>query len=369
MVRGIGFILLLVVLAAAFAVWRLLDHAGQFTTPEEVPVASCMRIDAPTGGEDHQVDQKTGWLFSSAHDRLAASVMPKRGGIFAIDLNNTDAGFFELTAADIEGMPAEFAPHGMSLYRSNGRMTLAVINHTSAASVVELFDVVYAETDEGELRPSLKHLWTVSSEHLRNPNDVVLVDHDRYYVSNDHWYPDGFLQNMETYLILDIGQVVYGEGRHVRVVAEGLSYGNGINASADGSVVYVTETTDNTMRVYDRNKETGELRLRSGNAGRVAVGYGPDNIDRAPDGSLWVTGHPKILKVAGHAADPSSPSPTEVVRVQMDSSGGFASKETIYLNDGTEISTGSVATVYADRFIIGSIFSSFVLDCPLPEAG
>ena len=92
---------------------------------------------------------------------------------------------------------------------------------------------------------------------------------------------------------------------------------------------------------------------------------GPDNIDIAENGDLWIAAHPKALKVGPHGADPSVPSPTEILHVPVGPDGQPGEAETIYLNTDGELSTGSVAAAYKGRVLAGTIYDDALLSCPL----
>ncbi len=96
--------------------WRFLAAAGYFTAIKlEVP-AVCSVVPSPPGPEDIEIDRARGLAFVAASDRraLMAGNAASRGGIYVIDLTApTDHWQLRpVTAAE----PADFHPHGLSLY-------------------------------------------------------------------------------------------------------------------------------------------------------------------------------------------------------------------------------------------------------------
>ena len=92
-----------------------------------------------------------------------------------------------------------FHPHGISVYEDpDGKIFLAVVNHhsgglfnSSEGHSIELFRY---EVD------SLFHIRSVSGPLMISPNDIVLINKDQFYVTNDHGSSSGLMQTLEEYL-------------------------------------------------------------------------------------------------------------------------------------------------------------------------
>ena len=110
--------------------------------------------------------------------------------------------------------------------------------------------------------------------------------------------------------------------------------------------------------IYDRDQITGTLTLNE----EVDVNTGVDNIELDEAGSLWIGCHPQLLKFVAHAADPANFSPSQVIKLTQDSSGHYQLEE-VFLNDGTSYSGSTVAAVYKNKFLIGSVFEKTMLVC------
>ncbi len=354
----------LVLIAAAVMAIRFLTNAGVFTEAAEVGAGLCRPIGAPAGAEDIAIDRETGWLYVSATDRraVAAGDTGLRGDLYAFRPDDPDNGLTPLTG---EAPPA-FRPHGISFWAApdGSEKRLFAISHPNEdLHTVEIFRI----GPNGRLA----HLETVADPLIRTPNDLVAVGPRQFYVTNDHRYGFGadLLRGVEDVLRLNGTDVVYFDGTTGTIAADGLTYANGININADGSELYVTETTDGILRIYDRDTETGALALRPVDHGRLWVGPGPDNIAVAEDGTLWITSHPNLLKFLQHAQDPAAPSPTRVLTVALDPDKGAHTVETVYLTHGSDLSGGSVAVPAGDRFVVGSVFEDKILICGRPGGG
>lgn len=362
-----GLLLALVLGWALWRGWEIAEKTGSLRklTYAEPPV--CRTVAGAVGGEDIQIDHQTGIAFVSAFDRRKGWAGDKsvRGMIGAFSVAEGDDHVMDLTDPAQSGAPQAFAPHGLSLFVApDGQRTLAVVNHASGETV-EIFDVIQVQGIDGPAMPRLKHRRTVSDPKFRNLNDLVLVGPDAFYATNDHHFPAGFMQTVENYLMLDLTDAVYFDGSSARTVAAGLTYANGINVSPDGKRVYIAETTDNVLRTYDRDPETGSLKPVKGKWGKTDLHFGLDNIDVAADGSLFIAGHPKLFDFVAYTKDEKHPSPSEAVRLTMGKDGWEVKQ--IYLNDGRQISALSVAARQDAALVLGPILAEGVLVCPYKD--
>lgn len=348
---GAGAVLGVLVLIVGIFVFRIYMDFNQFTTLWPNPVGACVDVATSVGPEDLAVDHETGFVYTSAYDRRTFRAgTPVRGAVQRFDLNDLSKPAVDV----VPTTPEDFKPHGISLYKGDdGTKRLFVINHPNAGGhVIEIFDVA-ANGD-------LTHAESVTGDFIITPNDVHAVGPRQFYATNDHANESGWARRMEDYFRQDKSSVVYFDGTASRLVAEGLTFANGINGSPDGSQIYVTETTDMMVRFYDRDAATGALTLDQ----QVPITSGLDNIDVHPDGSLWIGAHPKLLDFQAYANDPDQISPSQVIKlVPQGERGGEATE--IYLDLGTQISGSSVGARWQDKLIIGSVFEEKVLVCDL----
>lgn len=363
--RFLAIVAVALVAAVGWRAYVILDRAGEFRTLTYTDNSLCQPVGGAVGAEDLQVEPgSSGFVFVSAFDRrrFYAGQKATRGSIGIFEIGTAGvSNAVSLTGAEASGAPA-FAPHGMSLFAR----TLAVINHANGDSV-EIFDVTEVGRDADLPPPPLDrvrlvHRRTIKSPLFRHLNDLALVGPDQFYASNDHRYREGFMRQLEDYLGLDATDLVYFGGKEARVAAKGLTYANGVAVSPDGAHVYVAETTDNTIRTYARDAASGNLELLH----IENVHSGVDNIDVAPDGSLFIGAHPKLFALLKHFKDPSHPSPSEVIHLIPKDDGW--ERKTVFMDDGRLFSAGSVAaTGGSGHLVLGSIFAKDILVCPYKE--
>jgi arylesterase/paraoxonase len=265
--------------------------------------------------------------------------------VYGYDLSSPDPQLINLTR-DFQG---SFHPHGISLYSEAGYTRLFVVNHRPGADGIEIFDVRNAQ---------LYHLRTIEGELLTSPNDVLAVGADRFYVTNDHGSTTSLGQTLQDYLRLPKSNVVYFDGSRFSVAAGGIRYANGINRSSDGHAVYVASTTGLRIRVYRRDHTTGALTFDRD----LKVRTGVDNIEVDPLGRLWVGCHPRLLTFAKHIADPTRPSPSQVLKITLRPQKP-ALVEEVFLDLGETLSASTVAAVYRDVMLIGAVLGDRFLHC------
>lgn len=340
----------------------LANDAGEFRTIADQQYGQCRQVPGMPGSEDITIRPDGRFAYISSDDRRSViNGNPTPGAIFRYDLSTTAATPVNLTPdADLH-----FRPHGISLYvGADGRETLFVVNHpgeslfgapegegSALLHTIEVFDVV---------DNSLVHRQTHTNDLMISPNDVVGVDHERFYFSNDHGSRPGMLSQLEDYLRLPWANVVYFDGDSFSEAAGRLSFANGINVSPDGTQLYVAEVSRNRIQVYQRDAASGSLTQQHD----IEVGFGADNIEVDPaTGDLWIGGHARLLTFVRHATDAKVNSPSQVVRVRQGTSGYQVS--TKFMDTGELISGASVGAWHRGRLLIGSVFEDHIVDCTL----
>lgn len=333
--------------------WRFLAAAGYFTAIKQEVAAQCTTIPSPPGPEDIQIDRARGLAFVSASDRraLMGGNAASRGGIYTIDLTapSDQWSLHPVTASE----PADFHPHGISLYSGpDGMRRLFAVNHRAAGGhSIEIFDIAADGT--------LTLFKTIEDPLLVSPNDIVAVGPDSFYATNDHGTSNRRAAMIDDLLLMRKGDIVYYDGKSMKVAGGRLAFPNGINVSADGKSIYVTEFFGLALHIYTRDAATGALSPRD----YTPLGTGLDNIDVEEDGALLIAAHPKITSFIGHAGDPKKLSPSQVIRVELSPKGDGGRAGTIYLNLGEQISGSSVAAGYRDLMLIGNVFDPKILVC------
>lgn len=355
-------LVVVLVLVAACAGWGLYLYviAGELDTLEPHFTGTCRRVAGVVGAEDITIHPSGAYAYISSDDRRATRAgKPVPGAIYLYDLTRPGARPINLTP----NAPADFHPHGIGLWiQADAPDRLFVVNHPGAslfgdsptAGPPHTIEVFERQTDR------LVKLRSLSGQALVSPNDVVPLDAQRFYVTNDHGNQSGFWRTLEDYLLLERASVVYYDGAKFERVAGGLQYSNGINLSRDQAELYVAETTARRIAVFKPDLVTGRLEPEE----TISVDTGPDNIELDAEGALWIGCHAKLLTFVSHAADPATLAPSQVLRATKSAEGKWRIEE-IYLNLGEELSASSVAARYGGRLLIGPVFDDHFLDCRL----
>lgn len=292
------------------------------------------------GPEDLDLDAESGLLFIASSDRWALQKgVASQDGIYVLQL---DSGVVPQKLPTTYS--GSFHPHGISYLKNDTAAWLFVVNHNNQGSFVEVFEF---------RNDSLIHLRSIKDELMCCPNDIVAVAPDKFYVTNDHGIHDGFFRTLEDYLLIPLSYLLYCEDHSFTKVYTGLKYANGVNISADGSVLYLTHTTGRELLTFNRNKETGKINLIS----TTELHTGVDNITVDIEGNLWIAGHPRLLAFVAHAADPDNKSASQVLKLSPVSPGEYQIEE-IYMDDGNQLSGSSVALKYKDELFTGVVFES-----------
>jgi arylesterase/paraoxonase len=337
-----------IVLVIVLLILKTFRDAGEFK--EIVPhfAGQCETISGVLSSEDITIHPQTGIAFISSDDRRPwfQGKQGRQGAIFSFDLASDQPGLVNLTGDFDE----EFHPHGIGLFLGQkGDASLFVVNHRKEGHFIEIFDYEHNR---------LIHRKSIRGDLMHSPNDVIPVGPESFYVTNDHGSESEFGRTLEDYLQLPRSYVLYYNGESFNIVAKDLTYANGINISRDGKTIYVAATVARKVFVYDRDMASHALKLRH----EIDLGTGVDNIEVDEEGNLWIGAHPKLLTFVKHSKDSNVPSPSQILRVTVESTGEHKVDE-IYLSDGDDLSGSSVAAVFQDIMLIGSVFDERFLRC------
>jgi len=337
-----GTVVFVGVVAMAF---RSLTALGVLASDPEPVKLACHMISGVTGAQDFAIDRKANLLFISAAN---ARKPDTADGLYVLHLDEANA-----RPERMAGSPKDFHPHGISLFVApDGSRTLMAIHHPKPdESGVEVFDVVNAKGGV-----ALKSRTSIDSSLLSHANDIVAVDPERFYATNQTGSGTGFGKMMEMFAIWPRGSVVYFDGRMFRPGASGLSFPTGIAASADGTTVYVSELLGRKITLFTREPYSGTLTK----SGEIAISGGPDKID-VDGATLWTTAHPKPMQLQSAMAHPKQASPSDVWRVDG------TTPTLVYANDGKPFSAAAAAVSANGHLYVGSVFDSGILDCTLPH--
>ncbi|MEN9837479.1 MAG: hypothetical protein RLZ79_1147 [Pseudomonadota bacterium] len=331
---------------------------GQFRDLTPLPATLCRNVALPGSAEDLQLDRGRGLAYLSVLDRRGlVEGLPVTGQLMQLDLNNTAMPVTNAARA----LPANFRPHGMSLYRmGDGAQRLFVISHPpEAPHTIEVLE----QRSNGIFQP----VETILNELLVSPNAIVGVGPRQFYAANDKG-DGGLLTRLRELLFREgFSTIVYFDGEQMRIVASGLKSASGMAMSPDGLTLYVAETFGRRIAIFDRNSSSGNLRLRE----YLEIDGAPDNLQVDPEGALWIAAHPKLLDLVRHFADREHAAPTRIIRYRTRPDAPLVDDRVeirdMFLDLGQSLSAGSVGTPFGGQLLIGSITEPKVLACRLPD--
>jgi len=295
------------------------------------------------GVEDIAICRADSFLILSMDDRAARrDGNAHQGGLYKIDLRKPIepvliSGNFDQT----------LYPHGISLLKTDsGQYQLLVINHVQGKHTVEKFAL---------FGDSLVHKESISDPALISPNDLVAIDENHFYVTNDHKYRSGMNRFFEDYLGLAISNVVYFDNGGFSEVADGIAYANGINYDVDRNLMFVASPRGFRVKVYSKQSD-GNLEFIEDIRTRTGV----DNIEFDEDGKLWIGCHPNLMKFARYATGKTPESPSEIITIDYRGEDDYEVKS-VFVDDGSIVSASTVAVPFGNLVFIGNVMDESVV--------
>ncbi len=290
-----------------------------------------------SGAEDITVSNTDLFALISATNR---TVYPpadeQQGGLYLMDLNSQDYNPILLTSE----FPSAFAPHGISMIKTDANYKVMAVNHTSKNHSIEVFKLV---------KNKLSYIKTLTDKTMISPNDIVLIDEHKFYFTNDHKYTKGIGRFVEDYAGLSFSNVVYFDGENYHEVANDIAYANGINFDAKRNFIYVASPRKFLVKVYTRNNDGTLIFIED-----IPCGSGADNIELDTNGKLWIGGHPNLLRFAAYAKGKKETSPSEIITIDYRGLNDYTIEQ-IYLDDGSTMSSSSVAAPFEELILAGNV--------------
>ena len=328
---------------------KTIYEAGQFKTIEPQFDGTVRSIEGIDGVEDLTIHPRKNIAYLAGDDRFAWwHGQSSQGAIYRMNLDNPQAKPINISAH----LNMEIHPHGISLYADSVEGDyLFVVDLTNHEH--RILEFLYTDSLGLEYLREFR-----DTAMMVSPNDVVAVDANRFYFTNDHASSGKFWQMLEDYLQLRMASAIYYDGNSYKIAADGMAYANGINISEDKKLIYVAATIDRMIYVFDRYSEEGDLSL----ADKIPLYTGVDNIEIDEFGALWVGCHPKLLDFVAHSKDKNKLSPSQVYKVKWFAPGDFCI-EKIYEETGENLSGSSVAAARGHHLLIGPVFDDHFLWC------
>lgn len=346
----------LLVSVIAFQAYRMSQDTGYFLDIQPKTYGICKKMPGPPGSEDINIDRERQVAFISAGNgreafegyRTGSQKKVANGDIWLLDLSRKDSEPRRLNV-DAGG---SFHPHGIDLLQlENGKRELYVVNHPSRG-VHEI--LVFTVNDDHSL--ALKN--RIHYPELISPNDIKAIQSGQFFVTNDHGSPlSSIMYTLEDYLGLSRTSVTYYDGAKGSFVIEGLKSANGITLSDDQQTLYVAEALGRKVKRFKRGKTIRDWQF----VDMISLNTSVDNLEWGDDGQLLSGAHPKIFDLLAHFENAANISPSQVVSIDVNRSP--MTYETLYMNDGSELSGSSVATMLDGEMLVGGVADTHFLRC------
>ena len=336
-------ILLLLLILVIFII-HVIVSTGYFKTIKNKFDGEIVKKIMLAGAEDITVNTEDGFALISATARKKLPTEEEEfGGLYFMDLKDGQYAIRNLTS----NFKKPFAPHGISMLKTtDSTFKVMVVNHTPKGESLEVFHLE---------KETLTHVTTLTNDLIHSPNDVVMLDENRFYFTNDHKYIDGLGRLLEDYGGLSISNVIYFDGENYQEVANGIAYANGINYDAKRKLLFVASPRKFLVKVYTRNDD-GSLDFIED----IDCDTGVDNIEFDAQGNLWIGAHPNLLRFASYAKGKKEIAPSEIIKINYRGKKDFTI-EKVYENDGTQMSASTVAAPYEDLILTGNVMDTHFL--------
>ena len=299
------------VLAAAFAVAACAAESGADApaTAGCAPSDGLRFICGPVASEDLARVPGTRWLIASgmnigqpahlylidARGKTAGVLFPLGEPQMALDRRIAPgcSGPPDLSRMSTDGLGLRPGPHGVHM--------LYAANHGDRRAI-EMFRL-----DARGARPRLRWVGCAAMPPGTLPNAVAPLPDGGLLVSSfyDPTDPTAWARMARGE---DTGRILeWRPGTGFRPLPGGVMSGaNGLETSADGSLVYASAWSGRRLVI---------LSLRDGTRREIALDFLPDNIHRLPDGSLLVGGQRARVEDVAACAGPQCPQAWELARV------------------------------------------------------
>lgn len=348
--RGLGVLVALVVSVSVWSLWRM----DAFRTTPAPFAGACLVLEGSGSAEDIAIDPVHALAYISVYDRLAmvAGREPGRGGVAVLPLNAGAVSYGVDPVPELQ----DFRPHGLSLFRDEaGELNILVINHRSdGRDSVERF----VADDRGAVQ------WreTLHSPLFTYANDLVAVGPRQFFLGTDSGAANGWQRGLEMLGLIGLSDIVYFDGSAATVLVEDFPSAGGIDASGDGTTLYVSATASRELVIY----QVGEARAVLREVRRISLPLSPDNISVDAADKVWLAGHPKVMGLVRHFASQGEwPAPSMALRI--DPNTGQA--DTVFADSGQMLSASSVAVPWTfgntQELLLGGITPKRMLRCRL----
>ena len=321
----------------------LMKSTGFFRSIEKEFDGNILKKINIVGAEDITINHIDSFaIISSTNRKNLPAIDQEHGALYFFDLKNINSKPVLLT----ENFHKPFAPHGISIYSKNNETTIAAVNHTINGEFIEIFKLK-------DLK--LTHIKTLENELVSTPNDIVLLDHETFYLTNDHKFKTGFMRIIEDYIGLSISNIIFYDGKKFVEAAKGISYANGINYDENRNLLFVASPRKFEIKIYKKETDNSLTFIEN-----IYCGTGVDNIEFDLKNNLWIGAHPNLLHFNSYAFGYNNISPSEIIKLQYFGIENYK-LETVYLENGEEMSGSTVAAPFGNLILMGNVMDDHFL--------
>lgn len=337
-----GILISILVLPVLFII-NIFLSTGFFRTIENKFDGEILKKVNLKGAEDIAINKIDSFaIISSTARKSFPKTEQEIGGLYFLDLKNKNYDPIHLTG----NFERPFAPHGISIFRKDSINIIAAINHTIEGEFIELFELIGSK---------LTHKKTLEHELIYSPNDIVLLDENRFYFTNDHKYKDGIKRLAEDYLGLAMSNVIYFDGMNFVEVANKIVYANGINLDSKRDLVFVASVRGFLVKVYQKNEDNSLTFVEN-----IYCNTGVDNIEFDSKNNLWIGAHPSLLHFNFYANGNKKTAPSEIIKINYIEKGNYLIEQ-VYMGKGNAMSGSTVAAPFGDLIFTGNVMDEHFL--------
>jgi len=336
-------ILLLILVLLVLFIINIFWSTGFFRAIENKFEGKILKKVNLTGAEDITINKIDSFaIISSTARKSFPKTEQETGGLYFLDLKNKNYEPIHLTG----NFKKPFAPHGISIFKKDSISIIAAINHTIEGEFIELFELFGTK---------LTHKKTLEHELIYSPNDIVLLDDNRFYFTNDHKYKDGIKRLAEDYLGLAMSNVVYFDGINFIEVANKIAYANGINFDTKRNLVFVASIREFLVKVYQKNDDHSLTFIEN-----IYCNTGVDNIEFDSENNLWIGAHPSLLHFNFYANGDQKIAPSEIIKINYIEKENYLIEQ-VYIEMGDTMSGSTVAAPFGNLIFTGNVMDEHFL--------
>lgn len=358
----LGHILKLSVFGLILAIlFRILPVLDLFKNVENLEPGKCTLLGIENGAEDIELlEEKLAIITSGLKWDRSTTKENIKGRLIKLTLEGASKVPVakELKIENNRIDMKRFNPHGLSsLKLNNEKYLIYVINHLlpiDGKAPEESIEVFHYDKNSPD---SIAYVKSIKSDKFHDPNDLILIDEDKFFFTNSYHTNNKWLRMIEMISFYASGSVAYYDGKPARLLNENLNIPNGIAISQDKKRLYVVQSGHKTVESY-KVKWNGDVCILSHIATSLVENIG-DNIileagDTANEDVLWIAGHPIGWKIIFSTLGAHISAPSLAARLEM-KNGVLMRNDIVYSNNGSMLRGSSTVRKFGSGIVVGTV--------------